>query len=204
MTGNPADFSDEELMLRCIKADADSAREIVGIIAERFHVRLLRHLCRMSLKEAAAEDIVQEVFLRLFRHRRRYETKAKVSTWLFKIAANLALNAMRDEKRKAHLSLSAEIDDEGHDFSSITASKGEKPDETMAKKDLQRIVREILMKVPENHRIALSLCDVEGMSYSEAAKALDVPVGTIRSRLSRAREDFLVRFAIYRGELEGR
>ncbi len=204
MARDVRDLTDEELLIRCKRAGPEAARNIIGIIAERYQRPLFNYLCKMVASDTLAEDLLQEAYLRLFRHRKRYRKVAKCSTWLYRIATNLALNAIRDRKKHAHYSLSAPRGDDGGDYSSLMPSDAERPEEMLARKDLQGIVRTVLQEIPEKYRAVIVLCDVEGLSYAEAAETLDIAIGTVRSRLSRAREGFQKRFAPYMKELETR
>jgi RNA polymerase sigma-70 factor (ECF subfamily) len=197
-------LTDEELLIRCRKADNESAREIVGIVAERYSRPLYNYIYRMVGSEQLAEDLLQDVCMRLYRHRRHYRSVAKCSTWLYRIATNLALNAIRNTKRHGNLSLSREADETGADYASVLPSREETPDDIAARRDLQAIVQGILVEIPDKYRVVLVLCDVEGRSYIEAADVLEVAVGTIRSRLSRAREYFQKKFAPHIRELEAK
>lgn len=204
MSGQLRDFTDEELLIKCRSASPEKAREIIGIIAERYDGKLFAYLYRMLGKRSLAEDVMQEAFLRLFKHRRRYREVARCSTWLYRIATNLALNAIRDNRKRTHLSLSAPRDESGKEFSSLIAADTLKPEEAFQRKELQEIVQKVLLEVPDKYRAVLVLCDIEGLSYKAASESLGVELGTIRSRLARARAHFLNRFAPYMKELETR
>jgi RNA polymerase sigma-70 factor (ECF subfamily) len=195
-------LSDEDLLIMCKRASPEKARTIIGIIAKRFEVQLFSYLYRMVGSRTAAEDLLQEVFLRLYRNRDRYKRVAKCSTWLYRIATNLALNAIRDAKRHAKLSINAPLDASDEDFTSILPAPGEGPPDIVARKELVRIVREILDKLPEKYRSVMVLCDFEGFTYVNASEALEIEIGTVRSRLARARAHFQKMFAPHLSELE--
>lgn len=186
--------TDEELLLRCRDStDPEVVRRAIGTIAERHQAALIRYLHGYVGSRETAEDLAQEAFVRLYRHAREYREVAKATTWLYKIATNLALNEIRDRKHRPRLSLDAPVS-----FSSTGRELGEgladrrspDPGATAEARDLGARVKEAVDAIAEPYRAVILLCDLEGLSYQEAAAVLDVPVGTIRSRLFRARERF--------------
>lgn len=197
------ELSDEELFIRCRDApDAADIRAAVGILARRHHVRLVRYLVTLVGRVEAAEDVAQEAFVRIYKHAREYREVAKVSTWLYRIATNLALNELRDRKRRPALSLDAPVGGPGGDGRAREVAQACEPGpaERAEARDMQAHVRRAIDDLPELYRVVMLLCDLQGMSYEEAAVALGVKVGTIRSRLFRARERFEERL---KGELPG-
>jgi RNA polymerase sigma-70 factor (ECF subfamily) len=142
---------------------------------------LLRYLERMVRDAAVAEELVQETFLRVHRGRERYSPDARFSTWLYRIATNVALNELRRPRRRAvHESADAEG---GPELFSTAAG----PDETAHARSLGRDLERALSDLPANQRAALCLVAVEGFSYSEVAEALDVTEKAVKSLVHRAR-----------------
>ncbi len=199
--------TDEELLLRCRDAtDPEVVRRAIGTIAERHHPALIRYLHGYVGSRETAEDLAQEAFVRLYRHAREYREVAKATTWLYKIATNLALNEIRDRRHRPRLSLDAPVSfrSTGRELGDGLADR-RAPDPAAAaeSRDLRDRVKAAVDGIPEPYRAAILLCDLEGMSYQEAAAVLEVPVGTIRSRLFRARERFQERMgaSFGRGDL---
>jgi RNA polymerase sigma-70 factor (ECF subfamily) len=131
-----------------------------------------------------AEDIIQETFLRAFRRRKDYRAIANFSTWLFTIAGNLAKSELRRRKRWRFFSLNWDEESEtGIDI----PDESKRPD-TMAETSMtDDLIQEAIESLPANYRRVIILRDVEGMSYHEISKIVGRPVGTIKSRVNRAR-----------------
>jgi RNA polymerase sigma-70 factor (ECF subfamily) len=142
---------------------------------------LLRYLERMVRDLATAEDLVQEVFLRVHRARDRYAAEARFSTWLYRIATNLALNELRRPRRRAaHRST--------EDEAAVPLASADPATDTVvdARRMAEAVWRE-LGKLPEKQRAALCLAAVEGLSYAEVAEALEVTEKAVKSLVHRAR-----------------
>ncbi|GIW70909.1 MAG: RNA polymerase sigma factor [Planctomycetota bacterium] len=192
-------LGDEELLARCrTTRSAEEIRLAISIIARRHHAPLIRYLESYVGEHQTAQDLAQEAFVRLYRHARRYQAeKAQVRTWLYRIATNLALNAIRDRRRKPALSLDRPLGEaEGASLGARLADRAApEPSGAALRGELVERVRAAVAELAEPYRSALLLCDLEGLSYQEAAAALEVPIGTIRSRLFRARMQLQQRLA---------
>ncbi len=197
-------LSDEELLLRCKDGTPEDARVCIDIVVARYEAQLVNYLYRMLGDRGAAEDIFQETFIRIFRKVREYKTIARFTTWMYTIATNLALNEIRNRKKrpKTILDQPARGTEGEHGLGSSIPSAAETPDTILQRRDIGRIVQKAVARVPEVYRAVLILCDLEGLPYQEAANILDVKLGTIRSRLARAREFFQRAFAPYLSQLE--
>jgi len=183
-------LSDEQLMLRCRGAETEIARAIVGELARRHLERLAGFLFGLTGDRSGALDLAQEAFVRVFRHRDRYKEIARFSTWLYTIGRNLALNEIRNRKKRPDSSgsLRGSLDDSGEsDPLNRFAGEGVSPAQAVEASELQVLVRRAIETLPEHYRAPVILCDIEERPYAEAAEILGVPIGTIRSRLSRAR-----------------
>jgi RNA polymerase sigma-70 factor (ECF subfamily) len=168
---------DVRLML-AFRAGDDAAFDT---LFERWAGRLLRYLERMLREPATAEELVQESFLRVYRARERYEPEARFSTWLYRIATNLALNELRRPRRRdPHDSLDAE------DTAPLAQSQPAADDIVHARR-LGEGVEAALAALPERQRLALWLSAVEGQSYAEVARALDVSEKAVKALVHRAR-----------------
>ena len=159
----------------------------MGQLAARHFERVTGFVYGYTQDRVAAQDLAQEAFVRVFRHRDRYESVAKFSTWLYTIARNLALNEIRDRKHRPRLASEGQRDEEAGDPLVRQAHAAEGPADAVARDDLQALVRREVAALGETQREVIMLCDLEERTYAEAAEILGVPVGTIRSRLSRAR-----------------
>jgi len=151
------------------------------VLFQRWSGPLFRYLERMLRDTAAAEELLQEAFLRVHRARDRYAPEARFSTWLYRIATNLALNELRRPgRREPHRS----SDEEG---AAPLPASGPAVDEVVdARRRGARVERE-LEALPERQRAALWLAAVEGLSYAEVASALDVSEKAVKALVHRAR-----------------
>jgi RNA polymerase sigma-70 factor (ECF subfamily) len=185
--------SDEELMAACVSGSQDAFR----VLVERYQSRIINLVYRYIGDRNRAEDIAQEVFLRVFVHRKRYRQSGRFSTWIFTIAANLAKNEIR---RIVRLRGSVEIDTvegtAGGPGNYITdGAPG--PDIDVSRAELSSIVARAVRKLPPKYREALVLRDLEGLSYEEIGEILKIPGGTVRSRINRARLSLREKLAGY-------
>jgi RNA polymerase sigma-70 factor (ECF subfamily) len=176
---------DEDVRLMLAFRAGDSAA--FDALFRRWASPLLRYLARMLRDAAAAEELVQEVFLRVHRARDRYAPEARFSTWLYRIATNLALNELRrPRRRERHES----PDDEGGPGLAADASG---PDAAAdARREAERVLRD-LEELPEKQRAALCLAAVEGLSYAEIAEALEVSESAVKALVHRARSALVQR-----------
>ncbi len=170
---------DEDVRLMLAFGAGDAAA--FDALFRRWAAPLLRYLERMVRDHAAAEDLLQEVFLRVHRARDRYLPEARFSTWLYRIATNLALNELRrPHLRRPHRSM----DDE--ETAPLAAETPAADDVADARRTGQAAWRE-LERLPEKQRAALCLSAVEGLSYAEVARALEVTDKAVKALVHRAR-----------------
>ena len=176
-------LSDEDLMARVAEDDERAFPELV----RRFQGRVTNLVSRILNDRECADDLAQEVFVRVFVHRRNYRRGSKFSTWLFTIAANLAKNEIRRRVRKRNwFSLDA-LQELVNDSAIQLADPTEGRESRMEREQLRDTVGRAIAAVPEKYRLSLVLRDIEGLSYEEIAQVLGIPGGTVRSRINRAR-----------------
>jgi RNA polymerase sigma-70 factor (ECF subfamily) len=176
-------LSDEDLMARVAEDDERAFSELV----RRFQGRVTNLVCRVLNDRECGDDLTQEVFVRVFVHRRNYRRGSKFSTWLFTIAANLAKNEIRRRVRKRNwFSLDA-LQEVLKDSAIQLADPTEGRESLMEREQLQEAMGRAIATVPEKYRLALVLRDIEGLAYEEIAQVLNIPGGTVRSRINRAR-----------------
>jgi RNA polymerase sigma-70 factor (ECF subfamily) len=148
----------------------------------------------------AAEDLAQDVFLRVYRARARYQPTARFSTWLFRIANNLASNSRRSKGRRKEVQLNVKDSGPigvGPQEKLFAAKSAFMPVRQATKSELRSVVRDALEGLSERQRMALLLHKFEGMSYSDIGEAMEMSPAAVKSLLSRAREnlrDKLARF----------
>jgi RNA polymerase sigma-70 factor (ECF subfamily) len=173
------------LMLR-VRADEPGAFEE---LVERYQHRLvavLHHLCGNADE---AEDLAQEVFLRVYRSRKDYHPQAKFSTWFFTIANNLALNALRRRQRKPSIHL--DVHDSGplgpRPAENLLTDKAPAPEHRLDHQELAAVIQDALARLNERQRMAVVLNKFEDMSYQQIAEVLGITTKAVKSLLSRAR-----------------
>jgi RNA polymerase sigma-70 factor (ECF subfamily) len=176
-------LSDEDLMARVAEDDERAFAELV----RRFQGRVINLVSRVLNDRECGDDITQEVFVRVFVHRRNYRRGSKFSTWLFTIAANLAKNEIRRRVRRRNwFSLNA-LQEILKDSAPQLADPTEGRESRMEREQLQEAMGRAIATVPEKYRLALVLRDIDGLTYEEIAEVLGIPGGTVRSRINRAR-----------------
>jgi len=182
--------SDVQLMLD-VKAGDEASFEF---LLRKYRSPLVNFLYRMVRDEATAEDLAQEVFLRVYRARKQYSPSAKFTTWFFRIATNLALNSVRDNRyRKREVPLDAPAEEDAPPFELPTREM--RIDEHMAERDRAEFIRRAVAALPEKQRAAVLLHKYEEMDYGEIAKILDCSESALKSLLFRAYETLRVQLA---------
>jgi RNA polymerase sigma-70 factor (ECF subfamily) len=176
-------LSDEDLMGKVAEDDERAFTELV----RRFQGRVGNLISRVLNDRESVDDLAQEVFVRVFVHRRNYRRGSKFSTWVFTIAANLAKNEIRRRVRRRNwFSLDA-LTEVLSDSLPQLADPTESRERGLEREQLQGAVGRAIATVPEKYRLALVLRDIEGLAYEEIAEVLGLPGGTVRSRINRAR-----------------
>lgn len=162
-----------------------------GQIVARYQVRLLNFVYRMIGDRERAEDLVQEAFLRVYRHLERFDRTRKFSTWAYTIASNLAKNELRNRSRSPLITFEQarprdEEDPRPVDFEDHAS----RPDDLYERRQLKQLVDETVSKLTPHHREVFVLRELEGKSYEEIADIMHCNLGTVKSRLNRARQSF--------------
>jgi len=171
-------LSDEKLILRFQEGDINAYNELV----KRYKDRLLNFVFRYFNNREQAEDVVQDTLIKLYTHASYYKNIAKFSTWIFTIAKNNALTELRKNKRKKTDSLWTD-DGKVIDINSNDQTLDRRVQNEIAVDQLNKFLDEI----PENFRMAVVLRDFQELSYDEISKILEIPIGTIKSRINRGR-----------------
>ena len=200
--------SDVQLMLGVKQGDEASFE----LLLQRYRRPLCHFLNRMVRDAAQAEDLAQEVFIRVYRARRDYEPSAKFTTWMFRIATNLALNALRDGRhRQAELSIDATTEGEdGSEMAVEVADGAPVIEQQLVERDRVAVVRRAIFALPEKQRAAVLLHKYQELDYDEIARILGCSVSALKSLLFRAYEALRVELAPLvaapgsGGNLEGR
>ncbi len=152
-------------------------RSAIGMIVQRYRKRLYHHAMYILKDPEQAFDVVQEVFIKAIRERRFFDVEFKMKAWLFRVTSNLCFNIVRDKRRRGAI-LDTMI--------KKTSSAADQVDRVFATEQ-QQVILAALDKLSENHRKILALRYYSDLSYAEIADTLDVKLGTVMSRLSRAK-----------------
>ena len=142
---------------------------------------------RMLYHSEDAKDVSQEVFLKAYRNIGNFDERSAFSTWLYRITYNTCIDATRRQKGKQSYSLEDELENEEGTIQRQVADKGDTPEEAILKKEQRSEILQALDTLSEEHKTAIILRDVKGLSYEEIAEILEISLGTVKSRISRAR-----------------
>jgi RNA polymerase sigma-70 factor, ECF subfamily len=181
--------AEEAVFVARLQANEDAAYDelVRTYTASIFHVAY-----RMLGDTAEASDVVQEIFLKVFRNIGGFKGEAALKTWIFKIAFSEILNRLRWWKRRhrfSTMSLDDEPNGNGTSPGQILASSSPTPEEVLQSKEQENAIQQALSRLSKDHRSIIVLRDIEGFSYTEIADVLGVSIGTVKSRLARARSD---------------
>jgi len=188
---NPKDAAsaeDSDLLL-VERANAGDQRAF-GLLVLKYQRRVQRLIARMVRDVDLVDDIAQETFIRAYRALHQFRGDAQFYTWLYRIAVNTAKKALLQLKRDPTVSesfLSKDEDDETS-WQKNEPTSEETPETVFAAKEIAAVVNAAVEALPEDLRLAVTLREIEGLSYDEIALAMDCPIGTVRSRIFRARE----------------
>ena len=177
--------SDHALLQGTLEGDHDAFAELVG----RYRNQITSYIYRMTNDYDGAVDLAQETFLRVYRAAGRYQTTHAFSTYIYRIATNLAISELRKRKRRRLVSLTGLLaSNDGQEQRDFDAPD-EKPLQDVSLVDAERraVIKRAIATLPDKYRAPLVLRDVEGKSYDEIASILQTSEGTVKSRINRAR-----------------
>lgn len=188
MGGSLAELDNNTLVRTHLAGDPRAFTQLV----DRYRPRLINFIQRMIGDRERAEDLVQEAFIRVYRHLHRFDPSRKFSTWIYTIASNLGKNELRNRARNPLvLYQSNRAPDQEEDTRPLQfESRATRPDEMYRRRHLRELVDATVAKLGETHRIIFVMRELEGKSYEEIAEATDCNLGTVKSRLNRARAAF--------------
>jgi RNA polymerase sigma-70 factor, ECF subfamily len=183
------DLDDSGLVAAFLAGEKRAFTELV----ERYNGRLVNFVYRTTGDRERSEDLVQETFIRVYRHLHRFDQTKKFSTWVYTIASNLAKNELRNRSRNPlvlfqTLKKSWDADHRPLEWEDNTY----RPDDLFRKRHLRHLVESAVAELPEHHRTVFLLREMEGKTYEEIAEITGCNLGTVKSRLNRARNSFAV------------
>ena len=175
---------DRQLVARAQRGD----KRAFGLLVEKYQRKLARLLSRFIRDPAEVEDVTQEAFIKAYRALPAFRGDSAFYTWLYRIGINTAKNYLMAMGRRAPTSTEVEADeaegfDEGEQLRDINT-----PESVLLSNEIAETVNSTIEKLPEELRTAIQMREIEGMSYEDIAKAMNCPIGTVRSRIFRARE----------------
>jgi RNA polymerase sigma-70 factor (ECF subfamily) len=176
--------SSEELMAKTAEGDEFAFEALV----RRHQASVLNLVYRYVGDRTKARDLAQEVFIRIWRSANRYEAKAKFTTWIYRITANLCLNEMKSVKRRKTIPLEAEEERQSSAYETHSGAS-HSPEDLLLAEERSRRISEALQSLPENQRMALILKRYDNLSYDEIGRVMGCSVSAVESLLVRAKKN---------------
>jgi RNA polymerase sigma-70 factor (ECF subfamily) len=171
---------DRRLIADCLNGQTAAFGELV----RRYQDRLYNTVFRLLGRAEDAQDVVQEAFLHAYQSLGSFKGDSRFFTWIYRIAINTAISLKR--KQRSTISIDAR-QEQGGTLEPLDMSEYSQPEHALAQAEEERLLQDALGRLSPEHRMVLVMKDIEGQKYEEMAEILEVPIGTIRSRLHRAR-----------------
>jgi RNA polymerase sigma-70 factor (ECF subfamily) len=183
--GQPAgtEQSDLELVRRAQKNE----RGAFDLLVLKYQHKVVKLVARLLRDPTEAEDVAQEAFVKAYRALGSFRGDSAFYTWLYRIAVNTARNSIASRQRRP-LDYEAELSESEQNNVAARLKHDDTPEATVLSEEIHQTVNQAIEQLPEDLRTAIVLREIEGLSYEEIAAAMDCPVGTVRSRIFRARE----------------
>ncbi len=175
---------DHELVLRAQRGD----KRAFSMLVDKYQRKLARLLSRMVRDQAEVEDIVQETFIKAYRALPNFRGDSAFYTWLYRIGINSAKNYLGARKRRPSASTGIGLEDAENFAEGDALRSMETPESSLMTKQIAQTVNDTVASLPEELRTAITLREIEGLSYEEIASVMNCPIGTVRSRIFRARD----------------
>lgn len=180
---NQTDETDQQLVQR-VQAGEKAA---FNLLVLKYQHRVLKLVSRFISDAAEAEDVAQEAFLKAYRALGSFRGDSAFYTWLYRIAINTAKNALVSARRRP-VDFDLDLQDPDQYDRHARLKESDTPERVLLTEEIRQVVERAMEQLPEDLRTAIVLRELEGLSYEEIAEAMDCPVGTVRSRIFRARE----------------
>ena len=182
-TSTTQDDTDQELVRRVQAGDQTA----FNLLVLKYQHRVLKLVGRFVNDPAEAEDVAQEAFLKAYRALASFRGDSAFYTWLYRIAINTAKNALVSQRRRP-VDFDLDLQDPEQYDRQAKLKEADTPEGVLLTDEIRAVVEQAMEQLPEDLRTAIVLRELEGLSYEEIAEAMDCPVGTVRSRIFRARE----------------
>ena len=186
--GYPILTTERDIDKRLVERVQQGDKMAFDLLVTKYQRKLFRLVLRLVTNQTEAEDVVQETFIKAYRALHQFRGDSAFYTWLYRIGINTAKNFLDNQGRRVPTSTDASAEqmesyDEGENLRDIDT-----PESVLASKQIAQTVNIAMDELPDDLRMALSLREIEGLSYDEIASVMDCPIGTVRSRIFRARE----------------
>ncbi len=180
-------MGENELDLELVKRVQSGDKTAFDVLVLKYQHRIGAVIGRFVHDYAESQDIAQETFIRAYRALNNFRGDAQFYTWLYRIAVNTAKNHLVSMKRRPPTS-DVDADDAEHFDGAYRMHDSDTPEHELLREEIARTVSEVVAELPEELRQAITLREMEGLSYEEISETMDCPIGTVRSRIFRARE----------------
>jgi RNA polymerase sigma-70 factor (ECF subfamily) len=177
----------EQSDLELVKRAQRGERGAFDLLVLRYQHKVVKLVARLLRDPTEAEDVAQEAFVKAYRALASFRGDSAFYTWLYRIAVNTARNSMASRQRRP-LDYEADLSEAEQSTVASRMSHSDTPEATALSDEIHATVNRAVAELPEDLRTAIILREIEGLSYEEIAAAMDCPVGTVRSRIFRARE----------------
>lgn len=191
MSQQPVD--DMTLVERVKRGDSDAFQELVS----RYENKVYRLAIKLTRNETLAEEVLQEVFLRIYEKLDTFRGESALSSWIYRIAANACFAKLNLEKRHQHADLEETMPQAEQALHELQEPSPDAPDRSLLSSEALDVISRAIERLPEDFRLVLVLRDVEGLANEEVARILDLSVPAVKSRLHRARLLLRKRLARY-------
>jgi RNA polymerase sigma-70 factor (ECF subfamily) len=180
---NPSEDLDQDLVLRVQQGD----KSAFDLLVLKYQHRIVHLVNRYVKDPSEAQDVAQDTFLKAYRALGDFRGESAFYTWLYRIAINTAKNYLLSRSRR-HFDYEVDVQDAEQIENAAQLKDLDTPDNLLMNEQIVQVIKTAIERLPEEMRIAITLRELEGMSYEEIAAAMDCPIGTVRSRIFRARE----------------
>lgn len=171
------------LLERAKSGDIIAFEELIGSYQKRVFNLALRIIGNYD----DAADLAQEAFVRIYKAISSFKEQSSFSTWVYRITTNVCLDEIRKRKNRKVVYIDEDIQTDDGEMKRQVISSDPGPDEAAERSEIRRIVNDAINRLPEEQRVVITLRDLQGMSYEEIARILELPAGTVKSRINRAR-----------------
>lgn len=181
-------MSEQDIDRQLVERARNGDKRAFDLLVQKYHRRLMRLLSRMVRNQEEVEDIAQETFIKAYRALPQFRGDAAFYTWLYRIGVNTARNFLSSKRRQMPTISDQAMNDDDDVDERIVAQDINTPESMLLSKQVAMAVNDAVEALPQELRTAITLREMEGLSYEEIAEMMVCPIGTVRSRIFRARE----------------